>query len=71
MSDNLKDLFSFVPPGKLKQSVLEVFFTWVIEQPVLPQNYKEVAQDFYFLVKLLEKEEESLNYDSTDVSDKK
>ena len=59
MPDNLKDLFTFVPPGKLKQSVLEVFFTWLIEQPVLPQNYKEVSQDFYFLLKLLEKEEEN------------
>jgi hypothetical protein len=57
MSDNLKDLFTFVPPGKLKQSVLEVFFTWLIEQPVLPQNYKEVAQDFYFLLKMIEEEE--------------
>jgi hypothetical protein len=57
MSDSLKDLFNFVPPGQLKQSVLEVFFSWIIEQPVLPQNYKEVTQDFYFLLKLLEEEE--------------
>jgi hypothetical protein len=58
-SDNsLKDLFTFVPPSKLKQSILEVYFTWLIETPVLPQNYKEVTEDFYFLIKLLEKEEE-------------
>jgi hypothetical protein len=55
---DLKELFTFVPPGKLKQSVLEVYFTWLIETPVLPQNYKEVTEDFYFLIKLLEKEEE-------------
>ncbi len=58
MSDTLSELFSFTPPEKLKQSILEVFFTWIIAEPVLPQNYKEVAADFYFLLKLLDKEEE-------------
>ncbi len=58
MSDTLKDLFSYVPPAKLRQSILEVFFVWVIDQPVLPQNYREVAGEFYLLIKMLEKEEE-------------
>jgi hypothetical protein len=57
MSDSLQTLFSFIPPAKLRQSVVEVFFTWLIEQPVLPQNYKETSEDFYFLVKLLEEKE--------------
>jgi hypothetical protein len=64
MSDSLQTLFSFVPPAKLRQSVVEVFFTWVIEQPVLPQNYKETAEDFYFLVKLLEEEEQKWKTES-------
>ena len=57
MSEKLKDLFSFVPPARLKQSVIEVFLAWIIEQPVLPQDYKETAEDFYFLIKLLDEEE--------------
>lgn len=56
--ENTKELFTFVSPDKLKQSILEVFFTWIVETPVLPQNYKEVTEDFYFLLKLLEKEEQ-------------
>jgi hypothetical protein len=57
MPNSLDDLFTYVEPEKLKQSILEVFFSWMIEQPVLPQNYKEVTQDFYFLLKLLDSEE--------------
>ena len=58
---SLEDLFTFVSPRQLRQSVTEVFFTWVIEQPLLPQNYKEVAQDFRFLLLLLEEEEARYN----------
>ena len=57
MPDSLNEIFSYVSPEKVRQSVVEVFFNWIIDQPVLPQNYKEVAQDFYFLLQLLEKEE--------------
>ena len=57
----LEELFTFVSPRQLRLSVTEVFFTWVIEQPLLPQNYKEVAQDFRFLLLLLEEEEARYN----------
>jgi hypothetical protein len=56
MSDPSKEQYVFVSPMGAKQSVLEVFFTWLIEQPTLPPNYKEVARDFYFLIRLLDKE---------------
>ena len=58
MEDRLETLFSFAPPEQLRQSILEVFFTWLIEQPVLPQNYKQVSEDVYFLLKALEKNEQ-------------
>jgi hypothetical protein len=55
MQNSLKDLFDIVPPDQLRRSIQEVFFTWLIEEPVLPQNYKQVAQDFYFLLEMIEK----------------
>ncbi len=57
MEDSLETLFSFAPPEQLRQSVMEVFFAWLIESPVLPQNYKQVSEDVYFLLKALEKQE--------------
>lgn len=57
----LEELFTFVSPRQLRLSVTEVFFTWLIEQPVLPQNYKEIAQDVRFLLLLLEEEEARYN----------
>jgi hypothetical protein len=60
MQDSLKDLFDLVPPDRLRRSIQEVFFTWLIEEPVLPQNYKQVAQDFYFLLEMIEKGKEEV-----------
>ena len=58
MPNSLDDLFSYTSPEKLRQSITEVFFSWLTEQPELPYNYKEVAEDFYFLLKLLDEEEQ-------------
>ncbi len=64
MKDSFENLFSHIPPERLRRSILEVFFTWLIEEPVLPQNYKQVAEDFYLLLEMLYKEEEKWKGDN-------
>lgn len=57
MANTLNDLFSFATPTEFRQSIQEVFFSWIIEQPVLPTNYKVTAENLCYLIKLLVEEE--------------
>lgn len=56
--EELQRLFTFVPPSKLQKELLEVFFYFLQrEKDSLPDDIQEMATDFYFLLKFLEKAE--------------
>lgn len=61
MENSFDTLFESVPPAQLKNSIMELFFAWVIEEDPLPSNYKQVAEDLYFLFDILNKEEMKFN----------
>jgi hypothetical protein len=67
MSNSLQDLFDLVPPEQLRRSIQEVFFTWLIEEPVLPENYRQVARDFYLLQEMIYKEERRIKENKSEL----
>ena len=50
----LHELLSFAPPEQLRKTIQELFFTWITEAPILPENYKQISEDVYFLMNFLE-----------------
>ena len=52
--NELRDLFDFVPPAKLRRSLEDFFFTFFTshEEPTLP-NQKETLKNFYYLINFL------------------
>ncbi|HVD99545.1 MAG TPA: hypothetical protein VNB90_15155 [Cytophagaceae bacterium] len=69
--EELKELFYFSPPSQIKEYLLEVLFTYLIE--LHPQDYPEthcsIIENFYFLNMFLTKMEkinESANLTGTD-----
>lgn len=60
VAKDLEELFSFVPPGNLKKSVNELFYSFLINNDVLPENYKEIAEDILLLIRFLEKAEDNI-----------
>jgi len=53
--EGLEDLFSFAPPDTLRKSVNQVFYSYLIQNKTLPEDFKTIAEDFYLLVDFLEK----------------
>jgi hypothetical protein len=53
----LETLFQFVPPKKLKRSILFMFMRYLSNTPVntLPQNFNEIIEDTQFLIEFLDK----------------
>jgi hypothetical protein len=59
---SIEDLFLFVPPHELKKSINELFHFFIqhnMDAQISPQNYKKIAEDFYFLYKFLENIEDN------------
>jgi hypothetical protein len=57
--EELENLFEMSPPGFLKNSLSEIFFSYLVNTD--PQDYdpviNEIAENFHFLIKFLEKAE--------------
>lgn len=51
----LEDLFSFAPPDTLRRSINQVFYSYLIHNKTLPEDFETIAEDFYLLVDFLEK----------------
>lgn len=51
----LEDLFLFAPPDTLRRSVNQVFYSYLIHNKTLPEDFETIAEDFYLLVDFLEK----------------
>lgn len=62
MINELKSLFEFSPPGRLRQSVTDILLSYL--STTKPEFYEEdideIATDFYFLIKFLESVENEL-----------
>lgn len=54
--EELEFLFDMVPPSYLKSSISELFFSYLCntDQEDLKPEIKEIATDFYCLIKFLE-----------------
>ena len=51
----LDELFLFAPPNQLRQSITQVFFSFLTNSKTdLPNNFEQVAEDIYFLLNFLE-----------------
>jgi hypothetical protein len=63
----LEMLFEISPPFTLKKSVTTIFFEYLSNTDVefYESNLKEIASDFYFLIKFLEKAEKENSRKST------
>jgi hypothetical protein len=63
LTKELEELFSYVPPRQLRQSIHEVFARYLqtINEDSELEHFKTLAEDFYFLYKFLEKAEENQN----------
>ncbi len=53
--NGLEELFLFAPPDTLRKSVNQVFYSYLIQNKNLPEDFKTIAEDFYLLVDFLEK----------------
>jgi|GEM_PF-1029238 hypothetical protein len=55
----LDDLFVSAPPQQLRQSIHEIYLTYIIQNhEMLPVNFTRIATDIYFLLDFLEKIEQ-------------
>lgn len=61
--NELRDLFDFVPPARLRRSLEDVFFIFFTsqEEPSLP-NQQETLKSFYYLINFLNEVESSEKY---------
>jgi len=62
-NQSLEELFSYVPPDKLKRSMHELFrrYLQTINNETDLEQFKLLAEDFYFLHQFLENVEEGKN----------
>jgi len=60
LEEAVGELFSCVPPGTLKKSIHEIFSRYLqtINNETDLEQFKLLAEDFYFLHKFLERVEE-------------
>ncbi|ABG57561.1 hypothetical protein [Cytophaga hutchinsonii] len=55
---NLQVLFSSAPPDQLRQSLHEIYLTYIIQNhEMLPLNFTRIATNMYHLLDFLEKAE--------------
>lgn len=53
---NLENLFSVAPPSELRQSIHEIYLTYIIQNhEMLPLNFTRIATNIYHLLDFLEK----------------
>ena len=58
IKNKLEELFDFVPPKQLRQSVTQVFFGYLFNmKKELPENFERISEDIYFLLTFLEQVE--------------
>jgi hypothetical protein len=51
----LEDLFEYSSPAELRQSIQEVFFSYLINsKQIFPLEFEKIVEDFYFLIRFLE-----------------
>lgn len=56
INKELEALFSFAPPVQLRQSITQIFFSFLINYETgLSNNFKQVVGDIQFLLNFLEK----------------
>jgi hypothetical protein len=57
--NELEELLVFCPPRELRQTFHELFFGFLksLDMELVDRNFKEIAADYYFLYKFLEKAE--------------
>lgn len=61
--NELKDLFQFVPPAKLRRSLEDIFFQHFSSQDeVCLPNQKEIVSNFYFLINFLNEVEDQKRF---------
>jgi hypothetical protein len=68
----IEDLFMFVPPHELRKSINELFHFFIqhnMDAGISPQDYKKIAEDFYFLYKFLENAEDAYKEEGNTKSD--
>ncbi|MGN6648170.1 MAG: hypothetical protein ACTHJT_16720 [Cytophaga sp.] len=54
----LHDLFSSAPPQQLRESIHEIYLTYIIQNhEMLPVNFTRIATDIYYLIDFLDKAE--------------
>ncbi len=54
----LNDLFSSAPPQQLRESIHEIYLTYIIQNhEMLPVNFTRIATDIYYLIDFLDKAE--------------
>ncbi len=55
--EELKELFYFSPPSKIREHLMETFFTYLIELDPqdYPNNHRDIVEDHYFLLLFLTK----------------
>jgi len=55
--EELKELFYVAPPHKLKEYLLEVYFTYLIELETqdYPNNHREITEGYYSIITFLTK----------------
>ena len=52
----LEELFEFSDPESLRQSLQEVFFSYLLNSKQnFPLDFEKITADFYFLINFLEK----------------
>jgi hypothetical protein len=56
--DELKILFDFSPPNKIREHLLESFFTYLIELDEYPNSHRKIVEDHYFLIMFLHRMDE-------------
>jgi hypothetical protein len=54
----LNDLFASAPPKQLRESIHEIYLTYIIQNhEMLPVNFTRIATDIYYLIDFLDKAE--------------
>ena len=57
----LEDLFEYSSPAELRQSIQEVFFSYLINsKQIFPTEFERIVEDFYFLIQFLEEAERNV-----------
>lgn len=55
--EELELLFQFVPPSKLRKRIDFLFYNYIMDNSTddLPEDFQEISEDVYFLIRFLEK----------------